>query len=304
MDPDTQTKSTELAPRFPTDRAVVRRLKESIAKSPKDIQRGQGVVLDRHGVAMGRSRFGRLLSTWKLGIYAMSFGGIALCLAGAWVPGSLLYVVGLSPAVLARYRGTTKLLAIDVIVRNGHLDAAQARLDVVPELRQRNPVMYCMVAGGLASHRGDHASAITWWREALPRSKGVNRELLKTRITGALLLTGRVEEARREYEAVSFPLGADEVLTRQNLTRVMFVLLDPSTKSSAEDLHDWARQALEYSHTGIDLAALGWAFERSGDDDMARFLATEAIDRMHYPYLKTWWPELQQWLDDHAANPE
>jgi len=85
----------------------------------------------------------------------------------------------------------------------------------------------------------------------------------------------------------------------------MFVLFDSSAKpASSEELHEWARQALEYSHTGIDLAAIGWAFERTGDDDMARFLATEALDRMHYPYLATWWPALQQWLDGHSSKPE
>ena len=83
----------------------------------------------------------------------------------------------------------------------------------------------------------------------------------------------------------------------------MFVLCDPSAERPSEgDLHDCARRALEYSHTGVELAALGWAFERSGDEDMACFLANEAVERMHYPYLATWWPALQQWLDGRNSK--
>jgi hypothetical protein len=292
----------EPKPLFPTDKAVARRYKELIATSPKSMQPGQGVMLDKHGVGVGRARYGRIIGAWRIGIFATMIGAGALMATGAWIPGSILYFAGLTPALLAKYRGTSKLMAIDVIIRNGHLDAAQRRLDIVPELRRRNPVLYCTIAGNLASHRGDHAAAVTWWREAFPRSKGLRRELFKIRITGDLLLAGRIEEARREYDSIVFPPEADLVLTRQILTRAMFMLLDPSARpASSEELHESTRLALEYNHTGVDVAALGWCFERIGDDDMARFLASEALDRMHYPFAATWWPALRRWTDDHVT---
>ena len=297
------TKSKELATQIPSDKAIVRRYSESIARSPKDIKRGEGVLVDRRGVAVGRPRFARIVSAWRIGIYAALIGGGVLVVSGAWLSGSLLYLTGLMPTLVGKYRGTGKLMAIDVIVRQGHLDEGQRRFDAVPELRHRNPVRYCWLAGNLASHRGDYATALKWWREAVPRSNGLSREMLKLNITQARLLSGHTAEARREFEAVTFPSDSDEVLTGQSLTRVLFVLCDSSTGLPSDDeLHEWARRALEYSHTGVELAAIGWAFERSGDEDMARFLATEATDRMHYPYLATWWPALQQWLDGHTSK--
>jgi hypothetical protein len=127
--------------------------------------------------------------------------------------------------------------------------------------------------------------------------------MLKLSISKALLLSGQIDAARREYDAVVFPPEADQVVTGQSLTRIMFALCDSSAAlPPEEDLHDWARRALEYSHTGVELAAIGWAFERTGDESMARWLASEALDRMHYPYLATWWPALQQWLDARSST--
>lgn len=292
------SESKELATQRPSDRAIARRYADTVASSPKDIKPGEGVFVDRHGVAFGRPRFARMVSAWKLGIFGALLGGPALLLTGHLVPGALLYLAGMTPVWWAKYRGASRLMAIDVLVRQGNLDEGQRRFDTLQPLRRRNPGAYCWIAGNLASHRGDYAMAVQWWREAFPRLEGVRREMLKLSITKALLLSGRIEEARREYEAVTFPPEADEVLTGQSLSRVMFVLCDPSaTPASEDDLHDWSRRALEYSHTGVELAAIGWAFERCGDTDMARFLAGEAVNRMHYPYLATWWPALQQWLE-------
>lgn len=299
------TKSKELAAQIPSDQAIIRRYSEAIAKSPKDIKRGEAVLIDQHGIAAGRHRFKRVVTAWRIGIYGALIGGGVLAVSGFWLPGALLYLLGLTPTLLSKYRGTGKLMAIDVLLRQGHLEEAKRRFDAVPELRHKNPVVYCWLAGLMASHGGDHETALRWWREAFPRSKGLRRELIKLCNTHALLLSSHLEEARREYDSVSMPPEADQVLTGLSLTQVMFVLCDPSaSQPSEEEVHDWARRALEYSHTGVELAAIGWIFERGGDDDMARLLATEAVDRMHYPYLATWWPALQQWLDAHASKSD
>ncbi len=194
-------------------------------------------------------------------------------------------------------------MGIDVVIRQGHLDEAQRRFDAVPHLRRRSPAAYCMLAGNLASHRGNYASALTWWREAFPRTNGLAREILKMSITKALLLDGKLVEAQRSWDDTKLPPGADAVLTGQDLVKVMFALHDPRAQLTVDELHDLARNALEYSHTGVDLAAIGLAFERAGDEDMAQWLATEALERMHYPYLATWWPALQQWLDGRTGTP-
>ena len=299
------SESKELVAQVPSDRDIVRRYRETVAISPKHIQPGEAVMVDRHGVAHGRPRFVRLVTAMKLGIYGAIAGGAVLAVAGFWIPGALLYLAGSMPIMVSNYRGGAKLMAVDVLVRQGNLEEGQRRFDAAPELRRRNPAAYFWIAGSLASHRGDYSTAIQWWREGLPRSKGVFRERFKLSIAKALLLSGRVREARLEYESVKLPPAADEMLTSKTLARVMFALCDSSSEPPSEDeLHDWARRALEYSHTGVELAAIGWAFDRSGDEDMARFLAAEAVERMHYPYLATWWPALQQWLDAHTTKRE
>jgi hypothetical protein len=300
------TSSKEIAAQdAPSTNAIVRRYGESIARSPKDIKRGEGVFLDRHGQPLARRGFRRIVSVWRVGIYGALIGGAALAFTGAWAAGAVLYLTGLMPILVFRYRGARELLAIDVLVRRGQLDEGQRRFDRVPQLRRRNPVAYCATAGSLASHRGDYATALTWWREALVSAKGLQRQLLKLSIVKALLLVGNTEEARREFEAVKFPTESDEVLTGQSLTQIMFVLCDSSSRPVSDDeLHDRARRALEYSHTGVELAAIGWAFDRRGDNETAHWLAGEAVERMHYPYLATWWPALQQWLDGHASPLE
>jgi hypothetical protein len=279
----------------------MRRYGDSIARSPKDIKPGEVALIDRKGVAFGRRRFARIVILWQVGICGALIGGAALAISGAWLWGATLYLAGMAPTLVTKYFGTGKLMGIDLIVRQGHLDEGQRRLDDVAGLRHRNPLWYGWVAGNLASHRGDYAAALRCWREAFPRSKGMQRELMKLSITRALLLSGRIEEARREHAAVKFPPETDDVLTGQSLTRLMFVLCDSSCTLPEDELHDAARRALEYSHTGVELAAIGWAFDRRGDEDMARFLASEARDRMHYPFLATWWPALQQWLDVAGA---
>lgn len=286
-----------------SNEAIVRRYSDVIAKSPLDIKRGEMVFLDKHGAAMGRGRFSRLVGLWRFGMLGTMIGGAGLALTGAWLPGAALYITGAMPLIIARYRGSPALMAIDVIIRQGHLDEAQRRFDAVPHLRRRSPAAYGMIAGNLASHRGDYAGALKWWREAFPRTNGLAREILKMSITKALLLDDKLVEAQRSRDDTKLPPDADAVLTSQVLERVMFALHDPRAQLSVEALHDLARSALEYSHTGVDLAAIGLAFERAGEDDMAQWLATEAIERMHYPYLATWWPALQQWLDARTKPP-
>jgi tetratricopeptide (TPR) repeat protein len=292
------TTPKELPAGTESDQAIVRRTTtKSLARSAKDIQRDQVVVLDDRGVAMERSTTTRWIKLFTFGFLGAQIAGPLLCLAGAWLSGSLLYFGSLAFLLQSKYRGGGTLMAVETLIREGHLDEAQKRFDAVPELRRRNRLYYCWLAGNLASSRGNYEPAITWWREALGKAKGLPAERLKLSITKALLLLGRVKEARLQFETVTLPLEADEVLTSMTLARVMRVLCDPDLPPAEDDLHDWARKSLEYSHTGVELAAIGWAFDKLGDQDMATFLATEAKERMHFRYLATWWPALQQWLE-------
>jgi hypothetical protein len=192
---------------------------------------------------------------------------------------------------------------VDLLARQGQLEEAQRRLDAVPELRKRNAAVYLRMAGKFASHRGEYEAAIGYWREACAKTKGLGRELLNLFIAKALLLSGKVGEGKLMVENLRFPPEADEVLTGQLLAKVMVALHERDAVPSHDELHGWASTALAYSHTGVELAAIGWGFERAGDDEMAQLLASEAKERMHYPYLATWWPALQAWLDARGSAP-
>ncbi len=280
---------------IPSNRDILRRYADGIATSPLDIKRGEAVFVDKNGVPFGQKGFRRRVLAYKAMIFAA--GGVSglLLFSGAVIPALGVYLVAIAPSLAVKYRGTGALMAIDVLARRGQLDEAQKRLDAVPHLRARNPVWWARLSGNIASHRGQHEVAIAFWREGAARAKGLARELMMLAIAKGLLLSGKVTEARIVLEGVKLPPEADEVLVGQLLANVMFALEDEMV--DADQLHEWARKALAYSHTGVELAALGWAFERVGEADMAQLLAGEATERMHYPYLATWWPALQQWLD-------
>lgn len=300
---ESEKPTPELTAPAPTNEAIVRRYGDTLARSAKDIRRGQAVFLDRHGVPYERSKFNRLVMLFRLGIYGSLIGGAVLMVSGSLLGGSLLYLLGFMPSLSSAYRKTGALMAIEVLARQGQLDEAQRRLDEIPSARRRSPSAYFRVAGNLASHRGEYAAAIALWREGLATTKGLARTFTTIAIIKALLLSGQPKEARLMFETVTLPPEADDILLGDNLTRLMFELLDPSAKAMPDDeLHDRTRRSLEYSHTGVEIAAMGWLFEKRGDDEMARWLASEALERMHYPYLATWWPALQEWLDKRAAS--
>lgn len=297
--------TTELAKTPSSDRAILRRYGDSIARSPMAIGPGEAVLIGRAGKLFGRVGFRRRLLLWKVGVNGALLGGAGLMLAGATLPGLGLYLAGLTPTFLVRYRGTRTVLVIELLVRQGKLDEAQQRFAAAPELRRRNPAAHHRITGTLAAARGERAQALASWRQALPLCRGLQAELIRLQITRTLLQTGQAEAARREFGNLRLPPDIDEFVYGIALTRAMFVLLDPASASTpVEELHDWARAALAYSHTGTTLGVLGMVFARIGDDEMARFLAAEAVARAHDPYLAVTWPELHAWLAAHAPTAD
>ncbi len=265
---------------------------------------GEVTLIDRHGVAIGRKKFGRYVTAYRAAIYGGLIAGMVLALSGMWLSGALLYSAAAALPYWLRRKGTGELLAIELLARQGELEEAQRRLDAAEQVRRRNPARYARTAGSLASHRGEHAAALGFWRQAMPATKGIEREMLKVSMTQALARNGEIKEARLMSETIEFPPATDPVISGQSLTPIVLALHDPDASAlpDVEQLHEWTRRALAYSHTGVELAALGWAFDRRGEGEMAEFCAREAGERMHYKHLATWWPELQQWLDQRRVE--
>lgn len=289
-------------PPIPTDRALVQ---VALARTPTDIRKGEHVLLDKRGTVVGRRRFKRAVGVWGVLIWGALLSGGGLYIAGFKLVGALVYLAGTSPSLyFNNYRGGARFRRIETLARLGHLEEAQRRLDDIKHLHRRNPVRFETIAGHLASHRGEHAEALRWWRQARDRMKpGLQLELLNVASVSALALSGDDTEARRLRANLQLPSGADQVLCGVILTDLV-IALTSERLPSVEQLHDWASIVLAYSHTAIEVAAIGWAFEKHGDAGMARFMATEAPDRVHYAYLKTWWPALDEWLAQKASVDE
>src|SRR6476469_5276044 len=104
----------ELTTQLPTNQAIVRRYQDTVARSAKDIHRGEGVFIDRHGVPHGRGRFVRILTAMKIGMLGAVIAGPLLAFSGHWLPGAFLYLAGMSPVGWSKYRGGSALLAVQV----------------------------------------------------------------------------------------------------------------------------------------------------------------------------------------------
>jgi hypothetical protein len=65
-----------------------------------------------------------------------------------------------------------------------------------------------------------------------------------------------------------------------------------------DDLHDWAREALEMNRFGHGLVLLSWAYGARGDQDMAAHLLREAPDRLEASFLPECDPRLHAWMEE------
>jgi hypothetical protein len=275
-----------------------------MAESPYRIGRGQFMPVDARGVPYGRSRYVRRARLYKLAVYVALAGVIVLIMADHFVPGLVLYTVVAAPILYSQYCGTAPLFEIEMLAWRGQLDEARRRFAGAGMYRTRNPAMYGWVEGVLAAHRGEHEHALLAWRSVLPRAGSMRRAAIRQAIAKSLAIQGKHVEAERELDGIALPEGADEILFGSLLARLVVIAANPAAKARSEQLHDWMRQLLEYNHTGVELACIAMIAERQGDTETTELAASEARERMHYPYVPTWWPAMQAWLDDHAAAGE
>ena len=75
----------------------------------------------------------------------------------------------------------------------------------------------------------------------------------------------------------------------------------PDVLPDDDTLHRWARSALGRTKFGELLVSLAWAFDRRGDDDMARHLLAEAPSRIPRWSLDKTAPRLNAWATTTAA---
>jgi hypothetical protein len=129
----------------------------------------------------------------------------------------------------------------------------------------------------------------------------------------ALSTLGRFEEARRARDellresadatgAAGRPRGDYlDMLVQGTELKIAADADTPDALPDDNTLHGWARAALGRSRFGDMLVSLAWAFDRRGDDDMARHLLAEAPSRIARSSLPQTSPRLHAWAKDHAG---
>jgi hypothetical protein len=69
-----------------------------------------------------------------------------------------------------------------------------------------------------------------------------------------------------------------------------------------DDLHPWARAALQTNVFGGNLVLLSWAYDRRGDADMAGHLLRESESRLERWHLDRTFPAVWRWVQSARAR--
>ena len=261
-------------------------------------QRGEFVALDRRGRVLGRRERVRE-AAWLLFIAAMCAYEIATTpifgVAYSVIMGGL---VGQGLRRRARYNRLIRLIDADRFD-----DAAQE----ISRLDERGGIYRAYASYGrllLACRHGrlDEARAAA---ETCERQMGDRHETFYWAVrfirASVLLELGGPDEAqahRSFNDAMRAPDGDFYATMKRELECLrVFVNDRPDELGSDDELHDRARTALRYNHTGMTVGLLAWAYERRGDPAMCDHLVgevagrclrgTELIERMH-PRFWAW----------------
>lgn len=264
---------------------------------PRDLlsidQRGNVVPAPRRRIMAG-ARYGLLLILLALE-----------AVAGYQVWGAPGLAVAAVLGALVAWR-----LQLEAQLRRGVGALAEQRVDEATDTFERLRARKVLPVGwraraidGLsrcAYERGDVELALELTREAdrrrRPRSRNVHAMWTRYREVMCLVRLGRVAEARSRLEALG-PAPTEGVLRVASSVAELFVAFGEGSHAFDDGaLHERATLALGITSSAPWLALLAWAFDRSGDGEMARLLADEAMDRPN-EHLERAMPEVKAWLD-------
>lgn len=225
-----------------------------------------------------------------------AFGGVlalpvVMTVAGGW----LVYVRGAS-----RIRRSAEAIARDDLVSAG---------DQVTQFQSS-----WMPFPSLRGYAAGHAGAIAWrrgnLREALSHTERAIAQLAPGRwrragpvywmqtLNRAQLLAAldRLEEAEAQYEQSRRAPPGNWVEMERAFTELFLAFCRDDATRLPEDLHPWARAALQTNVFGGNLVLLAWAYERRGDPDMAAHLLEESTTRLERWHLDRTFPAVWRWV--------
>jgi hypothetical protein len=197
----------------------------------------------------------------------------------------LVYTGFLGAMVANRFRRAAPIKRMLRLLRSDRLDDAERQIARLSQGGDRYVTAACFGRMLVAIRRGrlDEARAAA---EECERRMSVERwghMVWAARFIRASVLfeLGLRDEAQRAFEvAMQAPDGEFYAMMKRELEHVRAFSIDrPEELGTDDELHDRARAALRYNHTGTSVALLAWAYERRGDAEMCEHLLREVTPR-------------------------
>jgi tetratricopeptide (TPR) repeat protein len=276
-----------------------------LARSLKAATVGEVMALDERGdvVDPKRSRLqGARLWLGATAIGGLGWASVATLGGAAFLgPAFLVGCLGLMAWESRRLGELKRAIALAAAGRRDEAAAAFAALEgrrAAPPLRAT--IDYWL--GSLAWQKGDLVEAERRLEAALAvtassRRLDVLRWIIEFSRAQLFAVKGEIEKAKRvRAELEAAPDGEYFRLARM-LTDLTIAFHRDSPDGLPDDLHEWAREALEMNRFGHGLVLLSWAYAARGDQDMAAHLLREAPDRLEASFLPESDPALNTWME-------
>jgi tetratricopeptide (TPR) repeat protein len=280
-----------------------------LARSLKDATVGEVMALDERGdvVDPRRSR----LQSVRLWVGASAIGVVGWAsvatLGGAALLGPAFFAacLGLMAWESRRLGDLKRAIALAAAGRRDEAAAAFAELEgrrAAPPLR--GTIDYWL--GTLAWQKGDLVEAERRLEAALAvaassRRLDVLRWIIEFSRAQLFAVKGELDKAVRVRTELAAAPDGDYFRLARMLTDLTIAFHRGSADGLPDDLHDWAREALEMNRFGHGLVLLSWAYAARGDEDMAAHLLREAPDRLEASFLPECDPKLHAWMEEKRA---
>ena len=281
-----------------------------LARSLKAASVGEVMALDERGDVVDPRRSRMHGARVWLGAAMIGGAGWAgvVTLGGAAALGPVFFAACLGlMAWESRKLGDLKAaIALAAAGRRDEASAAFAEL----EKRRSSPTMRATIdywIGSLTWQRGDLPEAERRLDAALAgchRSGRLDvlRWIVEFSRAQLASVRGELERAERIRGELERAPDGDYFRLARMLTDLSIAFHRGSADKLPEELHDWAREALEMNRFGHGLVLLAWAFAARGERDMAEHLLREAPDRLEASFLAECDPVLHAWMEARRAE--
>lgn len=282
----------------------------SVAPSLEEATERDVILLTREGHVLSerevrvRRAGGWLLAGGVGALFGMSLGAVLGPALGALAAGGFL------GALAWQNRYTPELRRAVALLTASRREEARALLD---ELEQRNlgwgyQAYVDLLRAKLSWQEGQFDEARRRYTKALdayrartvPQHNGMYWICLFD-LAELEAASGNVERARQMRDELDGAPTGEYFRMERMLTDLLIAFhADAPQELPADELYEWAKTALRMNRWGTIVVLLAWAFERSGDEDMARHLLGEAPERLESVFAQAH-PREHAWMMERRA---